>query len=170
MGGRVLDLRILLPQAFLTGVLQNMARKDKVAIDECIWNYYLQKKETLQSCLEDPYFCKHARPERGCFVFGLYMEGARWDDKTACIAESMPKVLFDVAPVIFLNPVPKSGDQTPELHYPCPVYKTSERRGVLSTTGHSTNFIMMMLVPISAEHSEKYWVRRGVAMLSQLDE
>lgn len=41
---------------------------------------------------------------------------------------------------------------------------------MLSTTGHSTNFVMMMSVPIEAKHNEKFWVRRGVAMLTQLDE
>jgi len=157
-------------QAFLTGVMQNMARKDKVAIDEIIWNFYPQKKETLAAMVEDSYDNGTERPEYGCYVWGLYMEGARFDDDTGVIAESMPKVLFDVMPAFFLMPVEKSKDKTSALTYPCPIYKTSERRGVLSTTGHSTNFVMTMSVPIEEKHSEKYWVRRGVAMLTQLDD
>ena len=48
------------------------------------------------------------------------------------------------------------------------MYKTLMRSGILSSTGHSTNFItsIMLKTPISPTH----WVKRGVALVTQLDD
>jgi len=148
-------------QSFLTGQLQNYARKFKNPIDMLTWSFKVLPRTTKEL----------NSPETGCLVYGLFMDGARWDDNEGVIAESFPKVLFDCIPHIHLLPCEVSKDATDKkLIYPSPLYKTSERKGVLSTTGHSTNFVMTVLLPISKHHSEKYWTKRGVACLTQLDD
>jgi len=148
-------------QAFFTGLLQNFARQTKFPIDSCIWNFWVHKES---------FKVDNGKPKAGCYIYGLIMEGARWDDTLGAVNESKPKVLFADLPTMEMTPVLNTDDKTPAKIYPSPAYKTSARRGVLSTTGHSTNFIMMVNLPIQECHSEKYWVRRGVALLSQLDD
>jgi len=148
-------------QSFLTGQLQNYARKNKVEIDTLIWNFKVLRTATN----------RFTKPDSGCLVYGLFVDGARWDDAEGVITESFPKVLFCEVPHIHLMPLESSKDITDRKSiYPSPVYKTSERKGTLSTTGHSTNFVMTMNLPISRQHCEKYWTKRGVACLTQLDD
>lgn len=60
-------------------------------------------------------------------------------------------------------------DYAPEEgSYTCPVYKTSERKGVLSTTGISTNYVVDVHLP--TDKDPNYWVWKGCAFLLNLDD
>ncbi|KAG6450409.1 hypothetical protein O3G_MSEX006575 [Manduca sexta] len=142
------------PQAFLTAAQQSYARKYKIPIDQLAFHYEVQRTFVL----EEP-------PEEGVYIRGLFMEGARWNNEDYYIDESYPKILYDEFPPVWLIPL-KREDIPTDVFYNCPLYKTGDRRGVLSTTGHSTNYILFMrlLTVMDPDH----WIMRGVALLTQL--
>jgi dynein heavy chain len=147
-------------QALLTGAMQNWCRAEKIAIDTAHWTM-----EVMKSNFEAQ------QPDKGIYINGLFLEGARWDDDTMTLAESHPKVLWETAPIIWLKPGEIVKDTTDYARcYDCPVYKESLRKGVLSTSGHSSNFIMYIWIPISPEYTASIWTKRGVAMISQTDD
>lgn len=82
------------------------------------------------------------------------------------MGESKPLILFEEMPVIWLEPFITSDYKA--TGYTCPLYKTSVRKGNLSTTGHSTNFVMYL--DLKSNEDSLHWVRRGVALLTMLDD
>jgi len=140
--------------AFLTGVKQNYARKYKIPIDTVSFDY---------TCLPEGTYDKPAVD--GAYVHGMSVEGARWDYVTMQLAESHPKVLYSAAPTLLLSPC-IAGKEREFPAFEVPLYRTPERRGVLATTGHSTNYVMPVKVP--SNKPSDHWVRRGVAFLLSL--
>jgi dynein heavy chain len=104
-------------------------------------------------------------PEDGCHVYGLFMESCRWDLEAMDLKDSIPGDIYSPAPIITFIPRDDSAIE-PDM-YQMPVYKTSERAGVLSTTGRSTNFIIAVEFPTTKKPI--YWVLKGAALLCQLD-
>ncbi|XP_033102995.1 dynein heavy chain 12, axonemal-like isoform X1 [Anneissia japonica] len=143
-------------QAFLTGTRQNYARKYTIPIDKTAFEFEVLPRETSDTA-----------PEDGVYINGLFVDGARWDRKNGVLAEQLPKVLFDSMPVIWIKPGIQENFK-PKTDYKCPLYKTSERRGTLSTTGLSTNFVLAFDLPTAV--NSQHWVKRGTAMLCQLDD
>jgi len=164
-------------QAFLTGARQNFARKYTIPIDNVEFEFEILPKETadIPAVKDDTrigapsqYWSPREQPEDGVYCLGLYLEGARWDRLTSTLSESKSKVLFDQVPIILFKPAKADEIKQTVTDYSCPVYKTSERKGTLSTTGHSTNFVLFLKIPSSLP--QEHWVKRGVACLCSLDD
>lgn len=149
----------------------------QVPIDRAAFDFRVLTPEEMRQADKE-------KAEDGAYIYGLFMEGARWNVERHAIDESRPRELFAAMP--YLHLLPKLKDDIVEVKgscelytgrthgtshsYMCPVYKTSMRQGTLTTTGHSTNFVMFMTVPMAEEHDQKHWIKRGVAMLTQLDD
>lgn len=106
-------------------------------------------------------------PVDGVFIYGLFFEGCGWEPKEKRLTENRGREVVTPAPIIWIVPGRKAKEEK-KLDFHCPVYKTMERKGVLLTTGHSTNFIMY--VDFYSDVDPKNWIKRGVALICQLND
>ena len=127
-------------QAFFTGSKQNYARKYTIPIDLLTFVFEVlgdNNYETPPVTVSESTACSWKALDG--------IEKREW-----LHGESHPKALYDSMPVLWFK-LCKKEEIVDRPRYVAPVYKTSERRGTLSTTGHSTNFVMdMRLSPIES--------------------
>jgi len=95
-----------------------------------------------------------------------FMDGFRWDNEKMVVEDSLPGQMFGTLPMIHM--VPKMDFEATPDKYRAPLYKTSLRAGVLSTTGHSTNFVVTVTLP--SNQPQDYWINKGSALLTQLND
>ena len=167
------------PQGFLTAILQNYARKHKMPIDTVSFSFILL--DPMRGGVDE--ILRPAAAD-GCYIYGLFLEGARWSVDDRVLIDPKPKELFSPMPAMHMlpqqnRPIPTSGI------YRCPVYKILTRTGTLSTTGHSTNFVTWIEIPADKPNifrsslvsetnaqikfcDQDYWIKAGVACFCAL--
>ncbi|KAK7883891.1 hypothetical protein WMY93_027014 [Mugilogobius chulae] len=165
------------PQGFLTGVLQNHARHYNLPIDELSFRFNIVPAYRDQAVVSEvirglPENAKLdmddelPEPKDGVLVHGMFMDSSRWDHENMVIADALPREMNSMLPVVHFEPQ-QNYVPDPEL-YQAPLYKTSARAGTLSTTGHSTNFVVTVMLPSS--RPSDYWISKASALLCQLDD
>nr|XP_033342927.1 dynein heavy chain 12, axonemal isoform X1 [Megalopta genalis]XP_033342928.1 dynein heavy chain 12, axonemal isoform X2 [Megalopta genalis] len=141
--------------AFLTATMQNFARKYKIPIDRIDFDFKVLPTYELEES-----------PIDGVYIYGMFLAGARWDTQIMLLEESYPKILWDRMPIIWTRPT-HIESITIGQRYECPLYITSARFGILKTTGHSTNYVLSLL--LDTKYPVSHWIKRGLALLCQLD-
>ncbi|XP_069092738.1 dynein axonemal heavy chain 6 isoform X2 [Pleurodeles waltl] len=165
------------PQGFLTGTLQNHARKYNLPIDELSFHYNVlpvyrdqaSVAEALKTAVfgqELPMDIELPTPMDGVLVHGMFMDACRWDDEDMVVEDALPGQMNPELPVVLFEPRQNYIPQ-PSL-YSSPLYKTATRAGTLSTTGHSTNFVVTVMLP--SDRPNDYWISKGSALLCQLSD
>ncbi|XP_061882783.1 dynein axonemal heavy chain 6 [Entelurus aequoreus] len=165
------------PQGFLTAVLQNHARQYNLPIDELNFRFNMLPLYRDQSTVAEA--TRNAGssaelemdkempvPGDGVLVHGMFMDASRWDDDNMVIEDALPRVMNSNLPVMHFEPM-QNYEAEPGLYH-APLYKTSARAGTLSTTGHSTNFVVTVLLP--SNRPSDYWISKASALLCQLDD
>jgi len=135
------------PQSFLTAVMQSQARKNEWPLDRVVVTTEVTKKTPEE--LEGP-------SREGSYVYGLIMEGARWDTGLNSIDESKMKEMFCQMPVMLVKAVQVEKAEYKD-QYLCPVYKTQQRNRIMGGYVFTAN--------LKTKKPAADWVLAGVAML-----
>jgi dynein heavy chain len=85
-------------QSFLTGVSQNFARKYTIPIDDVVFDPEMCGEHLTKDSVKKP-------PADGAYVYGMFLEGCRWNFNKSVLDESEPKQLFSAAPTMLFKPV-----------------------------------------------------------------
>ena len=94
--------------------------------------------------------------KHGCYIEGLYLEGAGWDHDTSELCKQRPKILVEELPILQLIPI-EANKLKLANSYLCPVYVTQARRNAM---GKGWVFDANLS---TSEHSS-HWVLSGVAL------
>ena len=142
------------PQGFLTAMKQEVNRqhaKDKWALDDVVMTSQVTHPPKDVEQLKDGM-------SEGVYVYGLFLEGCRWDGKQNKLVDSDPKKLFTPLPVLEVTGV-LGKDKVTKGVYEAPTYRVKKRTGL--------NFISTF--PLRTEDPPSKWVMRGVALLCSVD-
>lgn len=84
------------------------------------------------------------------------------------IAAPEPGVMTTLLPVMHFEPQ-LLAEHNVEAEYQCPLYQTSARSGMLSSTGQSTNFVLHIGLPIPSNTETADWTLQGVAAVCSVN-
>jgi dynein heavy chain len=139
---------------FLTANRQEVCRKhtkDNWALDDVV-NY----SEVMRQEREEV----RKGPDEGIYIYGLFLDCAKWDKAHDRLADSDPKVLFAPLPVLWITGVlAGTGKDKKTMYYTSPCYMAPKRTGL--------NFITS--IDLRTEDPPNKWILRGVCLLTTTD-
>lgn len=137
-----------IPESYLTALVQTTCRKNGWALD----------RSTLYSAVTefvDPAEVQ-ARPPSGCYVSGLFLEGAAWDGKNHCLMKQPPKQLVQPLPILRITPI-ESHKLKLQGTFRTPVYVTSARRNAMGVG-------LVFEADLASHEHSSHWVLNGVCL------
>ena len=149
-------------QAFENAVKQVTSRKKAAAGEDWPLNKLVTIVEVTKKMSPEEV---ESQTKDGAYVYGLYMEGARWDSAAGCLEDAFMKDLYPKMPVILMKAILGEKEDRRGV-YLCPVYKQTER-ATPGTATPGTGFVFMM--QLKTKQPATKWTMAGVAMLLAID-
>lgn len=141
-----------IPESYLTALVQTTCRVRSWPLDKSTL-YTVVTKYTSEEGL--------GTLESGCYITGLYLEGAAWNHENCCLRSQDPKVLVVELPIMQVIPIEAS---KLKLHntFKTPVYVTQARRNAMGVG------LVFEADLATADHSS-HWVLQGVSLSLNID-
>ena len=142
------------PETFIAALVQTSCRKKGWPLDVAHVKTQLTLVKDARAIMKPP--------ENGCFVSGLYLEGARWDSESQALAKQKNNILVEELPVMHIIPVEKNESaKAGELRVP--VYVTQGRRNAMGKG-------LVFEASLQSDVHESHWILQGVCMTLNLDD
>eukprot|EP00058_Branchiostoma_floridae_P026457 XP_002611948.1 hypothetical protein BRAFLDRAFT_91832 [Branchiostoma floridae] len=142
-----------IPESYLTALVQATCRKNGWPLDRSTLYTNVTKFATAGDVTETAH--------QGCFVSGLYLEGAAWDMENSCLIRQPPKVLLQPLPILKVIPI-EAHRLKLQNTFKTPVYTTSQRRNAMGIG------LVFEADLATSEHSS-HWVLQGVCLILNSD-
>lgn len=141
-----------IPESYLTALVQTTCRLRGWPLDKS--TLYTVVTKHLDSTGLEPL-------ESGCYVQGLYLEGAAWDVENMELRVQDPKVLVVNLPIMQVIPIEAS---KLKLHHTfrTPVYVTQARRNAMGVG-------LVFEADLATSEHQSHWVLQGVALCLNTD-
>ncbi|XP_069379878.1 dynein axonemal heavy chain 10 isoform X1 [Paralichthys olivaceus] len=142
-----------IPESYLTALIQDACRKNGWPLDLSTLYTQVTQYHSEEEVSD--------RPGQGCFVSGMYLEGADWDMEKGCLVKSKPKVLVAELPILKVIPI-EAHRLSLQNTLRTPVYTTSLRRNAM---GVGLVFEADLFTTMHISH----WVLQGVCLYLNAD-
>lgn len=142
-----------IPETYLAALVQTASRARGWALDRSTL-YTSVTKYTDASQIKE-------KLEFGCYVSGLYLEGAGWDTESSYLKVQEPKKVVDELPVLQIVPVEASKLKLNNM-FKCPVYVTQDRRNAMGKD-------LVFEADLATDQHVSHWVLQGVALVLNID-
>ncbi|XP_076804944.1 dynein axonemal heavy chain 10-like [Clavelina lepadiformis] len=142
-----------IPESYLTALVQATCRKNGWPLDRSTLYTQVTQWQTAEEVTE--------RTHQGCFVSGLYLEGAAWDLENCCLNRPKPKQLVQELPVLKVIPI-EAHRLKLQNTFTTPVYTTSMRRNAMGVG-------LVFLADLHTTEHISHWVLQGVCLTLNSD-
>lgn len=142
-----------IPESYLTALVQTTCRAKNWSLDKSTL-YTRVTSFTSDGQIEE-------KLDMGCYVCGLYLEGASWDLARSCLAPQHPKQLVEELPILQVIPI-EANRLKLQNTFRTPVYVTQSRRNAMGVG------LVFEADLFSYEHAS-HWVLQGVALCLNTD-